>query len=49
MLQRGRRNRYSVNMAYSQYTVDMHLLKQYSVDTYLLKQYSVVIKTLLIH
>jgi hypothetical protein len=37
----GLLNRYSVNTAYSQYTVDMHLLKQYSVDTHLLKQYSV--------
>jgi hypothetical protein len=37
----GLLNRYSVNTAYSQYTVDTHLLKQYSVDTHLLKQYSV--------
>jgi hypothetical protein len=37
----GLLNRYSVNTAYSQYTVDTHLLKQYSEDTHLLKQYSV--------
>jgi hypothetical protein len=37
----GLLNRYSVNTAYSQHSVDTHLLKQYSVDTHLLKQYSV--------
>jgi hypothetical protein len=38
-LSRGLLNRYSVNTAYSQYTVDTHLLKQYSEDTHLLKQF----------